>query len=475
MCTRKLLLLVQKKKNTTEPKRKKRKETERKKIVTYVFQNSAILPSLIHLGIRRQMKIFEALLELQNTLLKYYLATIQYLYQELLTLFENKVSIDVEKPDLERISFYTSLIEKYQYQIIQLTDFNKGHTIYITLQQIINSGIQDVLGSITALRNLEQKLIRASSEALLIQPGIEEKLKWIIDENNHLHKFQNDQDEYQTFLARLKNEINNVPPPQYTCQTLNKFVEDIVHEYSLNIPILEIVIEKLNRNYNEEELFLEKLQNSILQLILEQEVDTSSVSFTEQEIKVIDIMEILTAHIDFFKRLSKIYIKFDKLLLQKLKLDNLPAPESVDLKTHVTKKLDNFIKNLVAGGTVGLSTEQTYLLVFSFIQNIAFQFQTFNENYIGYIPDNRPGRYGDDESFWTLVKEYIASLHRVTKFLEDPNGCGHDVNIIMGNAKEEFEQLESEAREYFFALLPFERIFECDEKIVNYQLGEKSV
>lgn len=64
------------------------------------------------------MKIFEALLELQNTLLKYYLATIQYLYHELLTLFENKVSIDVEKPDLERISFYTSLIEKYQYQII---------------------------------------------------------------------------------------------------------------------------------------------------------------------------------------------------------------------------------------------------------------------------------------------------------------------------------------------------------------------
>lgn len=420
------------------------------------------------------MKIFEALLELQNTLLKYYLATIQYLYHELLTLFENKVSIDVEKPDLERISFYTSLIEKYQYQIIQLTDFNKGHTIYMTLQQIINSGIQDVLVTITALRNLEQKLIRVSSEALLIQPGIEEKLKWIINENNHLHNFQNDQDRYQAFLARLKNEINDVPPPQYTCLSLNKFVEDIINEYSLNIPVLEIVIDKLNRNHSEEELYLEKLQNTILQHILEQEVDTSSVSFTEQEIKVIDIMEILTAHIDFFKRLSKIYIKFDKLLLQKLRLDNLPAPESVEINSHIAKKLDNFIANLVAGGTVGLSTEQTYILVFSFIQNIAFQFRTFNENYIGYIPESRPARYGDDESFWTLVKEYIATLLRVTKFLEDPNGCNHDVNIIMGSSKEEFEQLENEAREYFFALLPFERIFECDERIVNHQLGEKN-
>ena len=142
-------------------------------------------------------------------------------------------------------------------------------------------------------------MIRVSSEALLIQPGIEEKLKWIINENNHLHNFQNDQDKYQAFLARLKNEINDVPPPQYTCLSLNKFVEDIVNEYSLDIPVLEIVIDKLNRNHSEEELYLEKLQNTILQHILEQEVDTSSVSFTEQEIKVIDIMEILTAHIDF--------------------------------------------------------------------------------------------------------------------------------------------------------------------------------
>ena len=62
----------------------------------------------------------------------------------------------------------------------------------------------------------------------------------------------------------------------------------------------------------------------------------------------------------------------------------------------------------------------------------------------------------------------------MTKFLEDPNGCNHDVNIIMGSSKEEFEQLENEAREYFFALLPFERIFECDERIVNHQLGEKN-
>ena len=85
----------------------------------------------------------------------------------------------------------------------------------------------------------------------------------------------------------------------YTCLSLNKFVEDIVNEYSLDIPVLEIVIDKLNRNHSEEELYLEKLQNTILQHILEQEVDTSSVSFTEQEIKVIDIMEILTAHIDF--------------------------------------------------------------------------------------------------------------------------------------------------------------------------------
>ena len=43
-----------------------------------------------------------------------------------------------------------------------------------------------------------------------------------------------------------------------------------------------------------------------------------------------------------------------------------------------------------------------------------------------------------------------------------------------GQFKEEFEQLENEAREYFFALLPFERIFECDERIVNHQLGEKT-
>ena len=140
-------------------------------------------------------------------------------------------------------------------------------------------------------------------------------------------------------FCEIENEINDVPPPQYTCLSLNKFVEDIVNEYSLDIPVLEIVIDKLNRNHSEEELYLEKLQNTILQHILEQEVDTSSVSFTEQEIKVIDIMEILTAHIDFFKRLSKIYIKFDKLLLQKLRLDNLPAPESVEINSHIAKNL----------------------------------------------------------------------------------------------------------------------------------------
>ena len=94
----------------TELKRERRKK-ERKKIITYVFQNSAILPSLIHLRDTQTNENFEALLELQNTLLKYYLATIQYLYHELLTLFENKVSIDVEKPDLERISFIRRLLK----------------------------------------------------------------------------------------------------------------------------------------------------------------------------------------------------------------------------------------------------------------------------------------------------------------------------------------------------------------------------
>ncbi|KAK6867809.1 hypothetical protein K6H11_004763 [Candida tropicalis] len=418
------------------------------------------------------ISIFQQLLNLTARLMSYYVDLINYLYHDLKNILKYSIHPDTPPP-LETINNYIGLINKYKLQINSLTNCNHAQQIYAKLLDIITPGLTQIHNHINNLFALPQPLLKSSILGIFIRTGVKEKVKFLIDENKKpLDRFDNDSNQASEYLERLNNDINNIPPSSYIIQSVTRFVEELIQEYTLDIPLIEIAMDKLHINYKEEKKF-DKLKNSILQRIIEQEVDTSSLSFTEAEVKAIDLMEFLTAHIDFIKRLLPIYIRFDRLFRQKLRIDKLPLPRTVEMEPLIVQLVDPFIEKLVAGGTVGLSTEITYTAVFSFLQDLAIELITIKRTYDGFIPRNRQGRYSDDEAFWTTTQSYVENLLRLTYFIQNKSNGNHNISLIMGDLKEEFERLENEAREDFFNLLSFQDIFACDERIVKYQLRKK--
>ncbi|KAL6451264.1 hypothetical protein SBY92_002603 [Candida maltosa Xu316] len=416
------------------------------------------------------ISIFQQLLNLTSRLMSYYVDVISYIYNDLKHILKYQISPNTNL--VNNINIYLGLIDKYKTQMTQLSNIDHVLQIYKKLLEFINPGLTQILNHLSSLNATNEPLLRKSLIGVFIRTGIEEKIKFIVEENKKpLDRFEKDPNTANDFLERLNNEISTIPPSSYITQSLTRFVEELVQEYTLDIPLLELAMDKLNTNYKEEKK-LDKLKNSILQRIIEQEVDTSSVSFTETEVKTIDLLEYLTAHIDFVKRLLPIYIRFDKLLFHKLRIDKLPCPEPGNIESILDHVIEPFIDTLVIGGTVGLSKDRTYHLVFSFVQDLAIELFTLNKNYHGFIPQNRPGRYGDDESFWNSIHAYAENLLQLTYFLQNSSKGAHDVNRIMGDLKEEFEQAENEAREDFFNLMVFEKIFECDKRILKHQLRQ---
>ncbi|RCK65249.1 hypothetical protein Cantr_00693 [Candida viswanathii] len=426
--------------------------------------------------------IFQQLLSLTSRLMSYYVDLIKYLSDELKTVLKYSIPSHSSMgpatvpapPPIETINNYIALINKYKLQMNLLTNCNHVQQIYARLLLIITPGLTEIRNHINTLFALPQPLLKASIVGIFIRTGVEEKVKFLIEENKKpLDRFDNDANRAQDYLDKLNNDITNIPPSSYIIQSVTRFVEELLQEYTLDVPLIEIAMDKLHINYKEEKK-LDKLKNSILQRIIEIEVDTSSLSFTESEVKTIDLMEYLTAHIDFIKRLLPLYIRFDRLFRQKLKIDELPVPQAVEIEPLLLQIINPFIENLVIGGTVGLSTEMNYITVFNFVQDLAIELITIKRTYDGFIPKNRPGRYSDDDAFWTTTQSYVENVLRMTYFLQSTSKGNHDISLIMGDLKEEFERFENEAREDFFSLLSFQEIFECDERIVKYQLKKKA-
>lgn len=422
------------------------------------------------------ISIFQQLLTLTSRLMSYYVDLMKYLYHDLKNILKYSITPDTSFSSLDNIENYIKLINKYKLQINLLTNCNHVQQIYGKLLDVINPGLYEIQNHINKLVALPQPLLKGSIYGIFIRTGIVEKGKFLIQENSKpLNRFDNnDSNKNQEYLEKLNNDINNIPPSSYIIQSTTRFVEELIQEYTLDVPLLVIAIGKLHLNYKEEKKF-DKLKNSILQEIIEQEVDTSSSSFTETEIKTIDLLEILTAHIDFIKRLMPIYIRFDKLFRQKLKFDKLPTPQPVEIEPLISNVIEPFIEKLVRGGTVGLSTEFIYSSVIFFLQDLAVELITIKRNYDGFIPKNRLGRYNDDESFWNTTQSYVENLLRLTYFIQSKNNGNNNINLIMGDLKEEFDRLENEAREDFFNLLAFQDIFDFDKKIIKYQLQKRII
>lgn len=406
--------------------------------------------------------------------MSYYVDLIKYLYHDLKNILKYSITTDIPLSSLDNIENYIKLINKYKLQINLLTNCNHVQQIYGKLLDVINPGLVEIQTNINKLFALPQPLLKSSIFGIFIRTGIVEKGKFLMQENlKPLDRFDNyDSNKNQEYLEKLNNDINNIPPSSYIIQSVTRFVEELIQEYTLDIPILVIAMGKLHLNYKEEKKF-NILKNSILQGIIEQEVDTSSSSFTEIEIKTIDLLEILTAHIDFIKRLIPIYIRFDKLFRQKLKFDKLPTPQPVKIEPLISNVIEPYIDKLLRGGTIGLGTEFTYSSVMFFLQDLAVELITIKRAYDGFIPKNRLGRYGDDESFWNTTQSYVENLLRLTYFLQSKNNGNNNINLIMGDLKEEFDRLENEAREDFFSLLSFQDIFAFDEKLIKYQLKRR--
>ena len=114
-------------------------------------------------------------------------------------------------------------------------------------------GLTQIHNHINNLFALPQPLLKSSILGIFIRTGVKEKVKFLIDENKKpLDRFDNDSNQALEYLERLNNDINNIPPSSYIIQSVTRFVEELIQEYTLDIPLIEIAMDKLHINYKEE-------------------------------------------------------------------------------------------------------------------------------------------------------------------------------------------------------------------------------
>jgi hypothetical protein len=112
-------------------------------------------------------------------------------------------------------------------------------------------------------------------------------------------------------------------------------------------------------------------KNSILQVIVDNEVKQSPQSFNDQECQILDTLEILTFHIDCIRHVIHLINCFSIVLNSKLnfaeelnmikldfkfeKVSTTPNDPDLFLNAFYVKLIEPTIENLIKGGTKGLS------------------------------------------------------------------------------------------------------------------------
>lgn len=227
-----------------------------------------------------------------------------------------------------------------------------------------------------------------------------------------------------------------------------------------------LVVKELSFNPDVNEQFELNYENSILRRILNNEIDRSPHLFSDEECKVLDVMEIITFHLDLMFMVGYLLRQFCAIYSRKagnLQMDNL-----VGLMLLVLDTMDTDIVNaLVDGGTVGLSNLDNFHQTLKVLSDFRSTLVSFA--YTAHVPQGSLF-FKEEYHFVDVLRKYVDSLGLLLTLVEID--AKRNPTIIIDVKKDEFEELDSTVKDCFFDLTYFTERF-AHERVIASLLSRR--
>ena len=432
--------------------------------------------------------LLDYVLKLELHILNFTIEISSYIQNQSIFRTRNLTFLDLSTKDLEALNDTVSLITKYRDQI------SKSHFLHHN-SEVHNQALEDVIEKIILLERQICNVYQCSCplKKLLINHFI---LKQSIDKTINLLITQHRELQKITSLSYEIAEHKIAELSSYSYPVLDQVMAQYLHitetitakhPFSQDFTIFGLYMEKTTTIIDTNRKKYNSLQNSILQKILEDEGDSSSNSFTDQEIKIIDLMEYLTAHLDFIPHVLKVLGQFQRIIhetqlllqakekllqesLSHLQLSEYHQQQQRDTNTISAKflrEIDHFVEQVVGGGTIGLSKVQCYKSTIQFLsicaEEMGQEINSFQNNFRG-IPTYARTDFIKSFDVFALYRDCLSEF---SNFLTDTTRGDTSSHKIIDTMRVEFEELDEALKGAYFQVLEQIPILNLEEKIVR--------
>ncbi|EDK45699.1 hypothetical protein LELG_03878 [Lodderomyces elongisporus NRRL YB-4239] len=434
--------------------------------------------------------LLDYVLKLELHILNFTIEISSYIQNQSIYRTRNLTFLDLSTKDLEALNDTVSLITKYRDQI------SKSHFLHHN-SEVHNQALEDVIEKIILLERQIRNVYQCSCplKKLLINHFI---LKQSIDKTINLLITQHRELQKITSLSYEIAEHKIAELSSYSYPVLDQVMAQYLHitetitakyPFSQDFTIFGLYMEKTTIIIDTNRIKYHNLQNSILQRILADEGDSSSNSFTDQEIKIIDLMEYLTAHLDFIPHVLKVLGQFQRIIhetqlllqakekllqesLSHLQLSEHHQQQQQKRDTNTTSakfllEIDHFVDQVVVGGTIGLSKVQCYKSTIQFLSICAEEMSqeiSSIENNFGDIPTYARTDFIKSFDVFALYRDCLSEF---SNFLTDTTRGDTNSHKIIDTMRVEFEELDEALKGAYFQVLEQIPILNLEEKIVR--------
>lgn len=409
--------------------------------------------------------IFDVLMSVQEGIFEYFISSITFLDKELPNLMNDKVSFN-STTNIMELSKRLDLIRKFKEKIKYLDKFDQVFKIFQTIFNFIEGDLNHMLTTIKDQDGDELTNVFFHSIFASFTQSLEFSLdnSWIeIGDNeeklNEMYEILDDLNP-DIAISLCKINISNYG------QLYSQWKADPIHFELFTTSLKKELSFNPALNYN----FDLEYDNSILRKIVNNELNTSPNSYNEEECKVLDVMEILTFHIDSCEMICLLISKFHNIVIKKEKgkaiETNVPLDKNVlnELQVFLKDKIASSIRCLVDGGTMGLSkyTNLTKILdTLTEFNSILQKFTRISFNKVQFF-------FKEETHFVDVLDKYHDSLELLLNLVL-ADSCGAKNEVIDIN-KDEFEELDLTVKDCFFDLTYFNQRFRYEEKIADLVL-----
>ncbi|ODV79120.1 uncharacterized protein CANTADRAFT_21889 [Suhomyces tanzawaensis NRRL Y-17324] len=381
-----------------------------------------------------------------------------------------------------------NLVKKYRLQLAHLHTFDEAERVYTTLFEFISP----------SLAQLERCFLQK-----LANFAVEPKNDLSTENHTFLGYFVNyffpgDQ------LTRVVQFVRDSPAHLQLCRgnlqasrtMLDTRLPEVFGELSfeMDIFLIKYNLEQYSllyphRNTDEKQAAMFKLsilkelafdpeindefeanyENSILRRILNNEMNSSPNTFDESQQKVLDLMEIVTFHLDSIPRVYDLVLQFIELLtLKKVPLENKTTKAPMPNYCHHYKNMlekwvaecTTLTDRVVEQGTMGLSYTSTFF-------ELGFRLQTFHlllKDFLNFNIKTSYNRlfYKDELHFYDQIHSYCECFDKIVAIIKTHYT---DPDQLRNSKFAEFETTDSLIKDAFFDLHHFHQRFQYERKI----------